>query len=74
MKWQTDFLIWTEKTFNDMSIKINWLIGKMSGTQTSVVSNVTTDRTYNANATTLDEIADVLGTLLADLRTIGLVL
>ena len=57
-----------------MSIKINWLIGKMSGTQTYAVTNVTTDRTYNANATTLDEIADVLGSLIADLRTIGLVL
>lgn len=36
-------------------------------------SNVTTDRAYDANATTLDEIADVLGTLIADLRTMGLV-
>ena len=37
------------------------------------VSNLTTDRTYDANATTLDEIADVLGTLIADLRAYGLV-
>jgi hypothetical protein len=36
------------------------------------VTNVTTDRTYNANATTLDEIADVLGTLIADLTTAGI--
>lgn len=42
--------------------------------QTYAISNVSTDRTYDANATTLDEIADVLGTLIADLRTIGLVL
>ncbi len=31
-------------------------------------TNVTTDRAYDANATTLDEIADVLGTLIADLQ------
>jgi hypothetical protein len=33
-------------------------------------TNVTTDRSYDANATTLDEIADVLGTLIADLQAI----
>lgn len=31
-------------------------------------TNVTTDRAYDANATTLDEVADVLGTLIADLK------
>lgn len=36
-------------------------------------SNVTTDRTYDANATTLDEVADVLGTLIADLKSLGLI-
>lgn len=36
------------------------------------VSNVTTDRTYDANATTVDELADVLGTLIADLTSLGL--
>lgn len=36
-------------------------------------SNVTTDRTFDANATTLDEVADVLGTLIADLKSLGLV-
>ena len=41
--------------------------------QTYVVSNVTTDRTYNADSTTLEEIADVLGTLIDDLRAIGIV-
>jgi hypothetical protein len=35
-------------------------------------TNVTTDRAYDADATTLDEIADVLGTLIADLKTYGL--
>lgn len=31
-------------------------------------TNVTTDRTYDANATSIDELADVLGTLIADLQ------
>jgi hypothetical protein len=40
------------------------------GTLTSAytTTNVTTDRSYDANATTLDELADVLGTLIADLK------
>lgn len=36
-------------------------------------SNVTTDRSYDANATTLDEVADVLGTLISDLKALGLI-
>ena len=35
-------------------------------------TNVSTDRSYDANSTTLDEIADVLGTLIADLQSYGL--
>lgn len=35
-------------------------------------TNVSTDRSYDANATTLAEIADVLGTLIADLQSYGL--
>lgn len=41
--------------------------------QTYSESNVSTDRTYDANSTTLDEVADVLGTLIVDLRAAGLV-
>jgi hypothetical protein len=36
-------------------------------------SNVTADRSYDANSTTIDELADVLGTLIADLQSYGLV-
>jgi hypothetical protein len=36
-------------------------------------TNVTTDRAYDANATTLDELADVLGTLIADLQAKGFI-
>lgn len=35
-------------------------------------TNVSTDRVYNANSTSVDELADVLGTLIADLQTYGL--
>lgn len=42
-------------------------------TQTYNITNVTTDRAYDANATTLDEIADTLGTLIEDLRAKGIV-
>jgi hypothetical protein len=37
------------------------------------VTNLVTDRSYDANATTTAELADVLGTLIADLRSLGLV-
>lgn len=46
----------------------------LKGATTYTVTNGLTDRAYDANATTLDEIADVLGTLIADLRTLGVVL
>jgi hypothetical protein len=36
-------------------------------------TNVSVDRTYDSNATSIDELADVLGTLIADLQSIGLV-
>lgn len=37
------------------------------------ITNVTPTRTYDADSTTLDEIADVLGTLIADLQLTGLI-
>lgn len=41
--------------------------------QTYSLSNVTTDRTYDANATTVNELADVLGTLINDLKATGII-
>lgn len=35
-------------------------------------TNVSADRSYDANSTTIDEIADVLGSLIADLQAYGL--
>lgn len=36
------------------------------------ITNVTTDRSYDANATTLDEVADALGTLIQELQNMGI--
>ena len=36
-------------------------------------TNLTTDRTCDANATTIDELADILGTLIEDLKTKGII-
>lgn len=36
-------------------------------------TNVSADRAFDANATTLDEVADALGTLIADLQATGLI-
>lgn len=41
--------------------------------QTYTESNVTTDRALNANSTSIDELADVVGTLIGDLRARGIV-
>lgn len=41
--------------------------------QTYTPTNVTTDRSYDADATTINELADVLGTLIADLQTSGVI-
>jgi len=35
-------------------------------------TNVTTDRSYNADITTVNQLADILGTLITDLQTYGL--
>jgi hypothetical protein len=36
-------------------------------------TNLTTDRTCDANATTVEELADILGTLIEDLKTKGII-
>ena len=44
-----------------------------SGAETYAVTNAGTDRTYDANATSINELADILGTLIADLQALGLI-
>ena len=46
---------------------------KQASPQTYTVTNLTTDRAYNANSVSIDELADVVGTLIGDLRSIGIV-
>lgn len=46
---------------------------KLYKTGTYTPSNVTTDRSFDANSTTLDELADVLGSLIADLQLLGVI-
>lgn len=67
--------------FHAISAARTWTFPDLTGTvivvptaQTYSISNVTTDRTYDADATTLAEVADTLGTLIADLRAMGAVL
>jgi hypothetical protein len=40
---------------------------------TYTVTNGTTDRTYDADATTVNELADVVATLIADLKATGII-
>ena len=49
--------------------------GTVGAAQTgyTTFTNLTTDRTCNANATTVDELADILGTLIVDLKTKGII-
>jgi hypothetical protein len=45
--------------------------GAIKGTSAYTPTNVSADRGFDANATTTDELADVLGTLIADLQAAG---
>ena len=47
--------------------------GLPKGDKTYVESNVSEDRTYDADSTSTAELADILGTLITDLRTYGIV-
>ena len=56
-------------------IGTTWGLGgtSPSATQTGwTVSNTGTDRTYDCNNTTIDELADIVGTLVADLIAKGI--
>jgi hypothetical protein len=37
------------------------------------VSNGSVDRTFDANSTTIDELSDIIATLISDLQSVGLV-
>lgn len=44
----------------------------LASRQTYTPTNVTTDRAFDANATSINELADVLGSLIVDLQSLGL--
>lgn len=60
--WMANFVQQVVQAIDDLSTPI-------AGAYT--VTNVTTDRTFDANSTSTDELADVLGTLIDDLQTKG---
>lgn len=59
---------------DDVARAINEIVESVNpvAAQAYTPTNVTTDRSFDANATTVDELADVLGTLIADLQARGL--
>ena len=48
-----------------------WLVSSAPASPAYTPTNVATTRTFDADATTTDELADVLGTLIADLKARG---
>lgn len=57
------------KFFDGAGVAQTVLSGAASAAYTP--TNVTTDRSYDANNTTINELADVVGTMIADLQTAG---
>lgn len=47
--------------------------GLLASVATYTATNVTTDRSFDADSTSTGELADVLGTLIADLRSKGFI-
>jgi hypothetical protein len=54
---------------------VRWKIARLpnSAAPAYTVTNALTDRTFDANATSLDELADVLGSLIADLKLTNII-
>ncbi len=53
------------------AISENGNVIRLGQVATYTPTNVTTDRSFDANSTTIDELADVLGSLIVDLQTLG---
>lgn len=47
-------------------------LSALLGSDPYTITNATPDRSYNANATTVDELADVVATLVSDLQAKGI--
>ena len=63
-----DIADWLE----EMERMINLLLAR-TVTSAYTPTNVTTDRAFDADATSTAELADVLGTLVADLKAAGVI-
>ena len=62
-QWQ-DWLSLLARMFNNLNITVQSLLGSAAYTTT----NVTVTRTFDADTVTLPELADVVGTLIEDLK------
>ena len=58
---------------NDGSFSFRGGSTSVAQTGYTTFTNLTTDRTCDANNTTIDELADILGTLIVDLKTKGII-
>lgn len=63
---------WGNRLINTLELQLRELQASAS-TENYQVSNVTTDRVLDADSTTLAEVADVLGTLITDLKERGVI-
>lgn len=63
---------WGNRLVNTLEIQIRSLQSSASEDPYQM-SNVTTDRVLDADSTTLSEVADVLGTLITDLKEKGVI-
>ena len=66
-----------KKRLRYMWRRTEWVLVDISDlsapTTTYAPTNVSPDRAFDADATTVEELADVLGTLIADLKTKGII-
>jgi hypothetical protein len=63
---------WGARSIPDRQYVDDSVGGLQSAADWSGITNVSTDRAYDANSTTINELADALGTLVADLRAVGI--
>lgn len=70
--YSIDEVIGTPSLINDQRGNAKIIDYRLSEVETYTTTNVSTDRSYDADSTTTAELADVLGTLIADLKTAGI--
>ena len=63
---------WAQRTVNTLELQLSE-INSAANTTPFQVSNVTLDSVLDADSTTLAEVADVLGTLITDLKAKGVI-